>query len=69
MVARQYGIDVREDTVGFRTCDAKKNPNCIIDERSVTRLHVHRDVGHTACAGKHLYTLIDSLQDRVANRV
>jgi N-acetylmuramoyl-L-alanine amidase/Stage II sporulation protein len=66
MVARKYGIDVREDTVWFRTCSTS---GCIIDEMKVKRLHVHRDVGHTACAGKYLYTLIDSLRDRVAGRV
>ncbi len=66
MVARKYGINVLEDTVGFRTCST---PGCVIDEMRVKRLHVHRDVGHTACAGKNLYSLIDDIRVRVANRV
>jgi N-acetylmuramoyl-L-alanine amidase/Stage II sporulation protein len=69
MVARKYGIDVREDTVWFRTCDVKKDPNCVIDERKVKKLHTHRDVWHTACAGKNLYSLLDDIRVRVANRV
>ena len=66
MVARKYGINVLEDTVGFRTCST---PGCVIDEMRVKRLHVHRDIGHTACAGKNLYSLIDDIRVRVANRV
>ena len=66
MVDRKYGINVLEDTIGFRTCSTS---GCVIDEMRVKRLHVHRDVGHTACAGKNLYRLIDDIRVRVANRV
>lgn len=68
-LSKKYGINVLEDTTGFREC-AKGSPStCLIDERPVKRLHAHRDVGYTSCPGANLYAMMDDLRSSVAQSV
>lgn len=68
-LAKKYGINVLEDTTGFRVCGKGASSDCIIETRYVKRLHGHRDVWYTSCPGKNLYSELDELRSRVASRV
>lgn len=68
-LAQKYGINVEEDTTGFRVCSKSADSDCVIETRYVKRLHGHRDVWYTSCPGKNLYSELDKMRSRVASRV
>lgn len=68
-LAKKYGINVEEDTTGFRVCSKDASSDCVIETRNIKRLHGHRDVWYTSCPGKNLYSELDNIRRYVSSKV
>lgn len=68
-LAQKYGINVWEDTVGFRTCGKWSATDCLIDQVKVKKLDGHTGVWYTACPWKDLEDRLGALRTTVNSNV
>lgn len=66
-VARKYGINLREEAIGIKTCGKKEG--CTWKRNTTLRLSGHRDTGSTDCPGENLYDAIPELINIVVWKV